>query len=391
MATPADSVLDLSDLFAAYEARGTFVVYDVANNQWLRHDPARAAERFTPASTFKVYNSLVALQEGVISPDVDSVQFTWDGETRWNPDWNQDQTLRQSMQRSTVWVYQEIARRVGETRYAASFAREPYGNGDRSCGLDVFWLDNCLRISADEQVRFLDRLRRGETAFRPEVQAAVRDLIVLERGDGYTLYGKTGWGLPPGPNGEESIDLGWLVGWVERPEGSYVFALNLEGAGPTFNMRAARHGLLFAALARLGLRPAHADDPAPTAAPPPDADGAHTGPPLRLAPAPEAPGAPPTVAAAMPPVAPPDEWVGRDKALHFGVSFLMTLASQYVLTSKAEMEEGPALPVAAGFTLAVGLGKEVADSQRSRSPLFSFRDLAADALGIALASLIIAW
>jgi uncharacterized protein YfiM (DUF2279 family) len=80
-----------------------------------------------------------------------------------------------------------------------------------------------------------------------------------------------------------------------------------------------------------------------------------------------------------------DDWLGRDKALHAGFSFLFALSSQYVLTSKLDMDEDGALPVSAGVALSLGLAKEIADSRRRVNPLFSVRDLAADAAGVALA------
>ena len=85
---------------------------------------------------------------------------------------------------------------------------------------------------------------------------------------------------------------------------------------------------------------------------------------------------------------PPDDWLGRDKALHFGASLLLTLSGQYVLTDKAEMTDGAALPFSAGAALALGLAKEVADSRRAAGPHFSLRDLAADMLGVAVGALV---
>ena len=85
---------------------------------------------------------------------------------------------------------------------------------------------------------------------------------------------------------------------------------------------------------------------------------------------------------------PPDDWLGRDKALHFGASFLLTLSGQYVFTDKAGLSNDGALPLAAGTALAIGVAKEVADSRRAAFPLFSLRDLAADALGVAAAALV---
>ncbi len=86
---------------------------------------------------------------------------------------------------------------------------------------------------------------------------------------------------------------------------------------------------------------------------------------------------------------PGDDWFGRDKALHAGGSFLLTLAGQYVLTDKAALSNGDALPVAAGAALALGLAKEVMDSRRERGPHFCWRDLAADAAGVALAAAVV--
>jgi beta-lactamase class D len=198
----------------------------------------------------------VALETGV-APSVDSV-FAWDGVDRGNPAWNRDHSLRTGIAASAVWLYQELARRIGDDGYRAAFAREPYGNGDFGGGLDRFWLDGALRISAEEQVRFLDRLRRGRLAFRPEHQAAVRDILLLEGGDGYRLYGKTGWATTlEGRSGTvawEGADLGWFVGWVERADDAWVFALNVEAApGATLDMGPTRRRIAEAILAGEGL------------------------------------------------------------------------------------------------------------------------------------------
>ena len=96
----------------------------------------------------------------------------------------------------------------------------------------------------------------------------------------------------------------------------------------------------------------------------------------------------------LPPSAPPDPalspepWIARDKAIHAGGSFLFVLAAQYVLTDKAGLSDGAALPVAAGVALGIGLAREVHDGRRAVDPHFSVRDLAADAFGVALGALV---
>ena len=217
---------DWSQAFRETGAVGTFVLRDLETGRTQRLDPARAAERMLPASTFKIYNALVALETGVVS-DPDSL-FAWDGVERFLPTWNQDQSLRDGLRNSTVWVYQRVARRVGRDRYRQSFAAELYGNSEIGPDVGLFWLDQSLRISADEQVRFVERLVRGRLAFRPGVQETVRGMVpVLVDTLGTRVLGKTGWGEREG-----EPDLGWIVGWVEGAGGTAVFALNAEADGP---------------------------------------------------------------------------------------------------------------------------------------------------------------
>ncbi len=248
---PRDSVADWSAAFRAEGAVGTFVLLDTQTGRTTRHDPDRAATRFSPASTSKVFNSLVVLDRGVVA-DVDSL-YAWDGVERSVPQWNQDHSLRTGVQVSAVWLFQRLARRVGRDGYAAVFARERYGNSALSDSLELSWLDGTWRISADEQVVFLDRLRRGDLAFSDDDQATVRDLVpVLAEGGGTRVTGKTGWGQPDG-----EPDIGWIVGWVERAEGDVVFAMNAEAApGETFDVGPGRLRIVRSVLDGEGLWPA---------------------------------------------------------------------------------------------------------------------------------------
>lgn len=239
--------------FAEAGAVGTFVLYDVASGRTLRHDAARAARPYPPASTFKVYNALVALETGVVR-DPDSV-FVWDGVERSVASWNRDHTLRTGMEHSAVWLYQRVAEAVGRERYEAAFRREPFGTGAVGDALTSFWLTGPLAVSADEEVRFMDRLRRGALAFSPEHQSTVRGMLpVLAAGEGYALRAKSGWADRAG-----QPDLGWLVGWVERPGGDAVFALNVEARpGGAFDMLRGRLRLTKALLHAAGVLPADA-------------------------------------------------------------------------------------------------------------------------------------
>jgi beta-lactamase class D len=222
------------------DTTGAFVLYDQQQQRFVRYNRARCRDRFTPFSTFKIPNSLIGLQTGVIA----------DAETmlRWEPErfpeaanwtqppfsnWKHDHTLRSAMKDSVVWYYREVARRVGEQRMRQMVKRLRYGNQDVSGVWDspqlstAFWLNGSLRISAEEQVAFLRRFYAGKLPISPSATQIVKDILVLEKTPAYTLSGKTGGGSLA-----EGRALGWFVGYVETRGNVAFFALNLEA--PTF-------------------------------------------------------------------------------------------------------------------------------------------------------------
>ncbi len=201
---------------------GCVLVHDMRTGATVRSDPARCALRRPPCSTFKIYNSLTGLETGVVKDE--NAAFPWDGVKREREEWNRDQTLASAFKVSAVWVYQKLAREIGADRMRAQLAREPYGNGDISGGIDRFWLESSMLVSPDEQARFLTRLYRGETAFRPEVAATVQRMMRIDEKDGAVFSGKTGSGRTAGKPG-----LGWFVGHVASPRGERVFVIEIEG------------------------------------------------------------------------------------------------------------------------------------------------------------------
>jgi beta-lactamase class D OXA-2 len=217
---------DWQSFFADADARGTLLIADFrdAEPAWLVFNPERAQQRFSPASTFKISHTLMALDAGVVR---DAAQvFVWDGVARRYEPHNHDQTLRTAMRHSTVWVYQGFAKAMGEAKAATYLAQIGYGNARTSAGegRDGYWLDGDLAISAFEQIEFLRRLYRDELPFSVAHQQLVKELIEVERGDGWVLRAKTGW----------SGRYGWWVGWVERvervdgPNAPVFFALNID-------------------------------------------------------------------------------------------------------------------------------------------------------------------
>jgi beta-lactamase class D len=184
---------------------------------------------FLPASTFKIPHSLIALDTGVVG-DADTDVFKWDGVRRPFEAWNRDHKLRSALAASAVPVYQQIARRIGAERMQKYLDAFEYGNRNIGGGIDRFWLTGDLRISAIEQVEFLDRLRRGVLPVSRRAQEITRDILPGVKTDGALIRHKTGLvGIDDRTEaGSMHTPLGWIVGWAEKGSKETLFALNLD-------------------------------------------------------------------------------------------------------------------------------------------------------------------
>ena len=229
VAPPRNEIRDsLAKRFADLGTSGTFVGYKVEDYLIVASDKERSGEGKLPASTFKIPNSLIALETGVVA-DPDKDVFKWDGVTRSIAAWNQDHTLRSAIAVSAVPVYQEIARRIGAERMQKYVDLLDYGNHDIGGGIDQFWLTGNLRIDPVQQIDFVDRLRRGVLPVSKRSQELTRDILPVTKVNDATIRAKSG--LLGAEAGKPS--LGWMVGWVEKGSSATVFAMNMDCKEPS--------------------------------------------------------------------------------------------------------------------------------------------------------------
>jgi len=213
-------------LLQGYDA--ALAIYNRATGETVNIDPERSSQRLAPCSTFKIYNTLIGLELGLIK-GADELWYKWDGVKRDIEGWNQDLTLREAFRVSAVPAYQILAREIGEARMNEYLEKIGYGSQDISAGIDIFWLPRpditSIKISADEQAALLNSLLDAKLPFSEKNIAILRDIMRVEKTDKGTLYGKTGSGA--GPDGK--WNLGWFVGFLESGGTTYVFVCNIQG------------------------------------------------------------------------------------------------------------------------------------------------------------------
>lgn len=219
----ASEVVIRNDLGKYFEGfNGTFVLYDASNDTYIIYNEDQSKLRLSPCSTFKIVNSLIGLETGVLDHEDANTLVKWDGTKYSFPYWNHDHTLASATRESVVWYFQKLAARVGQERMQEYLDKIGYGNKDISGGLTTFWLGSSLKISAIEQVDLLNKLYSDQLPFSPEVRSIVLKNIFLSGNDRSKLLGKTGSGFQDG-----KWILGWFVGYIEKEGKYYVFATNI--------------------------------------------------------------------------------------------------------------------------------------------------------------------
>jgi beta-lactamase class D len=211
---------DLAKLFQDRGVEGTIIISSLDGKMSHVHNSHRSETRFVPASTFKIPNTLIALEEGAIKNEKEVIQ--WDGKDRGFDAWNKDQSLETAFPVSCVWFYQELALRVGNEKYLTHLKKLRYGNEKTGPEVTTFWVEGDLKISAREQINLLKKLYEESLPYSKGNINLLKKIMIVEENPQFTIRAKTGWSMRGDPQ------QGWYVGYVETKGQIWFFATNLE-------------------------------------------------------------------------------------------------------------------------------------------------------------------
>lgn len=211
--------LNLSSNFGNYT--GSFVLYDQATDKWNIYNIDNASTRIPPNSTYKIYDALLGLESGIITPEHST--FTWNGEPCPFDSWESDQDLTSAMHNSVNWYFQAIDSQAGFQSVKTFLQTINYGNQNTGTNLNLYWTDFSLKISPIEQVELLQNFYQNNFHFDRKNIQAVKNALLLSTTSSGSLYGKTGTGRV---NGKDVN--GWFVGYIESDNNTYYFATNIQ-------------------------------------------------------------------------------------------------------------------------------------------------------------------
>jgi len=204
---------------------GTIVFIDLSSDKEIVYNSQLANARTTPCSTFKIWNTLIGVENNLINSEND-LFYKWDGEVRAIADWNKNLTLKEAFQFSCVPAYQILAIKTGSSNMQKWINKIGYGDRNISAGIDIFWLSRpnkkSIKISPKEQALLIKKLVNDQLEFTDKSKQILKTVMLYKQTEQSTLYGKTG----SGQNIDDITDnnIGWYVGYVINKNGNYSFS-----------------------------------------------------------------------------------------------------------------------------------------------------------------------
>lgn len=206
---------EIEGLYKANNINGSILIESADGQQQYQYN-VNNKESFVPASTFKIPNTLIILEEGLVK-DLSEI-IAWDGVDREYAAWNKDQTLKTAFQVSCVWCYQHYAEKVGHDKYHTYLSKFDYGNQLTGSDITRFWLDGDLRVSVKDQISFLRKLYADDLPIQKENIKILKNIMLSDSQNEYKIWSKTGW------SGKD----GWYVGYLVINDQTWFFANHVE-------------------------------------------------------------------------------------------------------------------------------------------------------------------
>ena len=203
---------------------GSITLFDYNARKWISSDINDSHFPTLPASTFKIINTLIALESGVVEDENEMIK--WPGSTDtvkygYRPRIYHDMSMKEAFKASAGWAYVELAKKIGKERYREILSECDYGNVDLGIDDDDFWNFGNFAISPANQIQILIGVYEETLPFSSKSFGILKHIMIEEQTEKYTLSAKTGWARKGG------IDIGWWVGYVEEDDNVYFFATRL--------------------------------------------------------------------------------------------------------------------------------------------------------------------
>ena len=228
--------ISLKEVFEKNGFRGSFGLFDNGKGDFIIYNLHQFTDSlYSPASTFKIVNSLIGLETGITADTTSTVQTDDSALTRkenfktGRSECDTILTMSQAFRLSCPNYYRELAQKIGVKTMqhyldTLGYARKKGKFEITEKNLTQFWLNNEIKITADEQLGLVKRLYFDQLPFQKRTQRLLRGMMQQEETPTYKLGYKTG----TTDMNLTGAEIGWLVGWIEENKHLFFFSLQVE-------------------------------------------------------------------------------------------------------------------------------------------------------------------
>jgi beta-lactamase class D len=214
-------------------AEENFLLINGATDEIMLELGPNINERITPCSTFKIALCLMGYDAKILKDEKTPVWDYQEGYDDFLDAWRDPQTPETWMRCSCIWYSKILALQLGLEKIESYLALFEYGNQDMSGGLanpgptDPTWINSSLKISAKEQVNFIQKMILGKLPISSKIIQMTKGFLFKEElSGGWKFFGKTGYSIVRSE--QENLETGWFVGWIEKDHNFFPFAYNIR-------------------------------------------------------------------------------------------------------------------------------------------------------------------
>lgn len=209
----------LATYFTQQQLKGSFAIFDNNKGAFTIYNLSHYKDSaYQPSSTFNIVNSLIGLQTGVITNEKTAITINTNNQVT-------NITLAEAFKNTELPYFQAVAKTLGKEKMQFWLDSIGYTKTKITTAIDSFWVDNSLKITADEQLGLVKKLYFNQLPFNKTVTETVKKLMLQQENANYTLAYTTGLG-----NTEKGTTTGWVVGWIVENKHPHFFVLNTIGS-----------------------------------------------------------------------------------------------------------------------------------------------------------------
>ncbi len=240
----------LNTYFEQQKLSGSFGMFDNGAGQFFVHHLDRFKDSaYQPGFTFSILSSLIAIETGRIRDEKVMLPLIAASSSDTSQSANAECNMIQAFKQHTNEYFHVVNNAIGKDTMQHWLDTLGYGslvNKYKIIDLQKFWMDNSLKVTADEQLGLMKKLYFKQLPFQQRCQTIVKEQLSQEANSNYSISY-----INSNSIAANNKYYNWIAGWIEENKHPYFFVLHTD-ANTAANLSESSKKLLYDILKHYG-------------------------------------------------------------------------------------------------------------------------------------------